>query len=269
MIDERKVTEIKSRAFEMCSRAGAGHVTSAFSIAEVVSVLYYEVMRIDPKNPAWEDRDRFVMSKNHASVITYPILQDLGFLDPNARFLENGSKIGIHSKPGVPGVDFAGGSLGIGIGFACGEAYRAKITGKDYRVYCVVGDGECYEGSVWEAFLFAGAKELGNLVVVIDRNRLAITDFTEHMLPLDSLKEKTEAFRFDTLEIDGHDLGAIREAFRTASAPRKKPLCIIANTVKGHGVDFLESVPLWHGRAPVGDDAEKARKQLSEALYGC
>ena len=268
MIDERKVKEIKRRAFEMCSRAGAGHVTSAFSIAEIVSVLYYEVMRIDPKRPDWNDRDRFVMSKNHASVITYPILQDLGFLDPDARFLENGGKLGIHSKPGIHGVDFAGGSLGIGIGFACGEAYRAKIEHMDYRVFCVVGDGECYEGSVWEAFLFAGAKELGNLVVIIDRNRLCITDFTERMLPLESLKEKMEAFRFETVEIDGHDLTSIRRAFEKAETPRRKPLCIIADTVKGHGVDFLENVPLWHGKAPVGDDAERAREQLKEERYG-
>lgn len=268
MIDEKKVAEIKERALEMCSRARAGHVTSAFSIAEVVSVLYYEVMRLDPKNPAWEDRDRFVMSKNHASVITYPILQDLGFLDPKEEFLANGSKLGIHSKPGVPGVDFAGGSLGIGIGFACGEAYYAKTKKKDYRVFCVVGDGECYEGSVWEAFLFAGAKELNNLVVVIDRNRLCITDFTENLLPLESLKEKMEAFRFETVEIDGHDLGAIRGAFARVGAPRQKPLCIIADTIKGHGVDFFENVPLWHGKAPVDADAEKAKKQLTEARYG-
>ena len=269
MTDEKKILEIKRKAFEMCSRAGVGHVTSAFSVAEVVSVLYYEVMRIDPKNPSWAGRDRFVMSKNHASVITYPILQDLGFLSPDLHFLENGSKLGIHSKCGIPGVDFAGGSLGIGIGFAAGEAYRAKIANLDYRVFSVVGDGECYEGSVWEAFLFAGAKKLDNLVVIIDRNRLCITDFTENMLPLDSLKEKMEAFRFETVEINGHDLGEIRAAFARVDAPRTKPLCVIANTVKGHGVDFLENVPLWHGKAPVGDDAERARKQLSEASYGC
>ena len=269
MVDAKKVLEIKRKALDMCINAGGGHVTSAFSCAEVVCTLYYDIMRIDAKNPHWEDRDRFVMSKNHGSVITYPILQDLGFISKDEVFLKNGSHLGIHTKLGLDGVDFCGGSLGIGLGFAAGVAYSAKLDKKDFLTFCIVGDGESYEGSIWEAIIFAGAKKLDNLVMILDRNQLCITDFTEKMLPLDSMKAKMEAFEWEVREIDGHNLDAIKESLKDVRTRKGKPLCIIANTIKGHGVDFMENIPLWHGRAPYGEEAEKSKQELKEAYYGC
>ena len=169
MIDKKKINEIKLAVLDMCANAGVGHVTSAFSCADVVSVLYYEIMKINPIIFAKGERDYFVMSKNHASVITYPILKDLGYIDKTAKFLENGSHLGIHTKLGLSGVDFCGGSLGIGLGFACGIALGLKRDNKDNLVFCIVGDGECYEGSIWESLLFAGSNELDNLIVIIDK----------------------------------------------------------------------------------------------------
>ncbi len=268
MIDERRVNEIKTEALDMCAKAGVGHVTSAFSCAEIVAVLYYEIMRIDPGSPG-ADHDYFVMSKNHASVITYPILKDLGFIDKSEEFLENGSHLGIHTKPGLNGVDFCGGSLGIGLGFAAGIAFGLKNDNKDDLVFCIVGDGECYEGSIWEALMFAGANRLNNLVVIVDKNRMCITDFTDDMLSLGSLKSKISSFDFDVKEIDGHDLGEIRKSLENVrDGSRTKPLCIIADTIKGHGVSFLENRLLWHGRAPVGDDYAKAREELLRNING-
>ena len=268
MIDEKKVIEIKRQALEMCINAGIGHVSSAFSCAEVVCVLYYEVMRIDTKKPQWKDRDRLVMSKNHGSVITYPILEELDLIRKDEIFLKNGSHLGIHTKLGLDGVDFCGGSLGIGLGYACGIAYSAKLDKKDFLTFCIVGDGESYEGSIWEAIMFAGAKKLDNLVMILDRNQLCITDFTEKMLPLGSMKKKLEAFEWEAREINGHNLDAIRKSLADVRTRSGKPLCIIANTIKGRGIDFMENAPLWHGRAPQGEDAEMSRQELEEAYYG-
>lgn len=269
MVNQEKITQIKIKAMEMCEQAGVGHVTSALSCAELVGILYYEVLRISPDNSKWEDRDRFIMSKNHGSVITYPILQDLGFIGKNEVFMRNGSRLGIHTKPGLDGVDFCGGSLGIGLGFACGVAYSAKLNNKAYLTFCIVGDGECYEGSIWESFMFGGAKKLCNLIVIIDRNQLCITDFTEKLLPLDSLEEKLEAFGWEVRGIDGHNLEEIRESLSDVRQDRIKPLCIIAKTVKGHGVSFMENAPLWHGKAPTGAEALKAKAEIQEVHHGC
>lgn len=268
MVNQKKVAEIKEKVLGMCVNAGVGHVTSAFSCAEIISILYYEIMQINPENPEWEDRDRFIMSKNHGSVMTYPILQDLGYIGADEAFLKNGSRLGIHTKLEISGVDFCGGSLGIGLGFACGLAYSAKLSKKDYRTFCILGDGECYEGSVWESFLFGGAKKLNNLIAIIDRNALCITDFTEKMLPLNPMKEKLEAFGWEAREIDGHNLDEIRNSLSDIRSYRERPLCIIADTVKGHGINFMENAPLWHGKAPTDEAAFTARKELREVQYG-
>lgn len=259
---EEKVQQIKRECLELCIHAGAGHVTSAFSCAEIVTLLYYEIMNVSKEARTNGTHDRFVMSKNHGSVITYPILADLDFVSHEEirTFLDDGSRFGMHSKLGMPGVDFAGGALGIGIGVACGMAYAAKQSNKHYKIYCVVGDGECYEGSVWEAAMFAAHNKLDNLIVIIDRNKLAITDYTENMVALESLSDKWKAFGFEVNEVqDGHDFSQLRNALNNDSL---NPLCIIANTIKGHGVDFLENNILMHGCAPTGDKAEMALKQV-------
>lgn len=257
-----KVQQLKRECLELCIHAGVGHVTSAFSCAEIVTLLYYEIMNISKEARISGDYDRFIMSKNHGSVITYPILADLGYVsyDEIRTFLDDGSRFGIHSKLGIPCVDFAGGALGIGIGVACGMAYAAKQSNNPYKIYCLVGDGECYEGSVWEAAMFAAHNNLNNLIIIIDRNKMAITDYTEKMVALEPLADKWKAFGFEVREVeDGHEFSQLRRAFANDSS---KPICIIANTIKGHGVDFLENNLLMHGCAPIGEMAELARRQV-------
>ncbi len=262
-----KTKKIKHKCLEMCVNAGIGHVTTAFSCAEIVTALYYRIMNIDISNPDWEDRDRFIMSKNHGSVITYPILADLGFIENNElmTFMGNGSNIGGHSKICVNGVDFSGGSLGIGLGVACGLAYGARLSGKQYKTYVLVGDGECYEGSIWEAAMFAGSNNLNNLTVILDRNGMACTDFTEHMLAQESFRDKWSAFNWEVVEIDGHNMEEVVFALEKAkNYTGTKPVCIIAKTVKGHGIDFMCNNPLMHGVAPKGEQIASAFEQIDQ-----
>ena len=268
---EEKVQKIKRECLELCIHAGAGHVTSAFSCAEVVTLLYYEIMNVGKEARANGTHDRFVMSKNHGSVITYPILADLGFVSHEeiGTFLDDGSRFGAHSKLEVNGVDFAGGALGIGIGVACGMAYISKTEKQDWMTYCLVGDGECYEGSVWEAAMFAGHCKLNNLVVIVDRNRMTVTDFTDHMLTQSPMKEKWEAFGFEAREVqDGHNISQLRDVFSDVRVRNsEKPLCIILNTIKGHGVDFMENNVYLHGVAPKGENAVKALEQVGGNMH--
>lgn len=265
-----KINVAKRKVLDMCVAAGKGHVTTAYSCAEVVAVLYYAIMRIDPLNPAWEERDRFIMSKNHGSVMAYPILADLGFFDVAEldAFMADGTRLGGHSKLCLPGVDFAGGSLGIGLGVAVGLAYAAKMDQKDWLTYCLIGDAECYEGSIWEAAMLAGHHKLGNLVTILDRNRLGVTGFTEDLLRLEPLADKWSAFGWDVKEVDGHN---IEELLSVLSNIRErkgtKPLMIIAHTIKGHGIDFMSNAPRCHGEPPKAKDIERAYTQLEVNRY--
>lgn len=262
---KNKVQEIKEKCLDVCVKAGTGHVTSAFSCAEIVTVLYYNVMNINPSDPEWEDRDRFIMSKNHASVITYPILEDLGFVEKGEieTFLEDGSLYGAHSKISIPGADFAGGSLGIGLGVACGMAYSAQKSGKEWLTFCIVGDGEMYEGSIWESAMFAGANNLNNLIVFVDRNHMCVTDFTDKMLSQEPLEDKWAAFNWEVRKIDGHSVSDIMNSLSDIrNREEEKPLCIIAETIKGKGIKFMENNPFMHGVAPQNEKAELAMQQL-------
>lgn len=264
---QQKTKQIKHKCLEMCVNAGMGHVTTAFSCAEIVTALYYRIMNIDVSNPNWEDRDRFIMSKNHGSVITYPILADMGMISADAlnTFMKDGSTIGGHSKICVNGVDFSGGSLGIGFGVACGLAYGARLLGKNYKTYCLVGDGECYEGSIWEAAMFAGSNKLNKLVTILDRNGMACTDFTENMLKQDSLKDKWASFNWQVIEINGHDMDEVVSALEFAKEyVGTKPICIIAKTIKGNGIDFMSNNPLMHGIAPKGEQIALAFEQVNQ-----
>ena len=267
---EKKVQEIKYKCLEMCIKAGQGHVTSAFSSAEIVTALYYSIMNYKVENSKWDGRDRFIMSKNHGSVITYPILQDIGFIDKNTEIalMANGSVFGAHSKESVPGVEFSGGSLGIGLGVACGMAYAGKMKNLQSRYFTIVGDGECYEGSIWESLMFAGHNNLNNLIVFVDRNQMTVTDYTEHMLRLEPLKDKFTAFSFETWEIDGHDVKEIIETVKNVGKT-EKPTCIICNTVKGNGISCMSNKMFKHGVAPKGDEAKQALEEIKERMnYG-
>lgn len=264
---KEKTKQIKRKCLEMCVNAGMGHVTTAFSCAEIVTALYYRIMDIKKNCPDFENRDRFIMSKNHGSVITYPIFADIGWIEDDElmTFMADGSHIGGHSKMCVKGVDFAGGSLGIGLGVAAGLAYGARLFGKDYKIYTLLGDGECYEGSVWEAAMFAGSNKLNNLVAIVDRNNMACTDFTENMLPQEPFKDKWSAFNWEVIETDGHNMENIVNALEYAKGRTGvRPLCIIAKTVKGHGIDFMCGDPLMHGAAPKGDCIAEAFRQIDE-----
>ena len=251
----------------MCDEAKDGHVTSAFSCAEIVAALYYSIMNIKPEDPTWKNRDRFIMSKNHGSVITYPILEDLGYFSAKHQkpFLMNDGYLGGHTKLTIPGADFAGGSLGIGLGVGAGLAYAAKQDLAQWNTYCIIGDGECYEGSIWESVMFAAANNLNNLVVFLDRNRLTLSDFTENMLPLESMEDKWKAFGWNVKTINGHNIKEIIDA--VSEVPRResnKPLCVICNTSKGKGIDYLEDKMYRHGFAPTGDQAKEAIRQIME-----
>ena len=261
-----KSRQLKLRMLQMCVKAGFGHVTSALSCAEILVALYYSRMNIDRSNPAWEDRDRFFMSKNHASVMLYPIFADFGWITERdlEEFGSDDSLLGCHSKFGIPGVDFAGGALGIGLGAACGAAYAAKCDGKSWKAYCIIGDGECYEGAIWESAMFAAHNKLGNLIVFLDRNRMCVTDFNEKLVTQEPFEDKWRAFGWYVDRIDGHDISKIISTVEKADDENVdgKPIMIICDTIKGHSVNFMENAMYMHGAAPKGDKAKRALQQL-------
>jgi len=252
---QKKVKQVKRQALEMCLNVKMGHLTSGYSCAEIVTVLYYCIMNIDCKNPNWEKRDRFIMSKNHGSLIVYPILADLGFFEQDRlmTFDCDGSNLGGHSKLEIPGVDFAGGALGIGLGVAAGLAYGARLKGEDYYTYVILGDGECYEGSVWEGAMFAGHHRLEHLVAIVDKNHMSASDDTKVLLSQEPLADKWRSFGWNVIEVDGHDIKELRDVFSSVKQNKvQKPTCIIADTVKGKGIEFLRCKG-FHGTLPFGE----------------
>lgn len=264
---ERKTQEIKKRCMDVCLKGGYGHPTSAYSCAEIAVSLYYEIMRLGRGE---EKRDRFIMSKNHASPILFPILNDLGFMTDEEYecIMKEGSRITNHTNISHLGQDFSGGALGIGLGYAAGLAHGAKLNNEQYLVFCMIGDAECYEGSIWEAVMYAANYELNNLIVFLDRNGMGVTDFTENMLKLEPFTDKFRSFGWDVKRIDGHDIRqmlAASEGVRTRYS--SKPLCIICDTVKGHGIDYMENAQLMHGTLPKGVQIERAYKQLEEGSH--
>jgi len=263
----QKISEAKQKVLEMGINAGMGHITSAYSCSEIIATLYYNIMRQNPKDPHWQERDRFIMSKNHGILMAYPILADLEYFPKEElmSFMNDGTRLGGHSKLILEGIDFAGGSLGIGLGVGAGLAYAAKTDHKDWLTFVLVGDGECYEGSIWESAMFAGHNRLDNLIAVIDRNQLCCTDFTENILKLEPLENKWRSFGWDTAEINGHDIKQILDCFDDIKKiKRDRPFAVIANTVKGNGIDFMSNAPLFHGIAPKGTDADRAMLQISQ-----
>jgi transketolase len=235
---------------------------------EVLTVLYYYgVLKYDPSNPDWEERDPFIMSKGHGSTALYPVLADVGFFPKEElnHCLQKEGILGICLNGKVPGVEISTGSLAIGFGTAAGMAKAAKLNRTGETVFVMLGDAECYEGAIWEAALFAAHNQLNNLVAIVDRNFMACTDFTENMLRLEPFSTKWEAFGWDVKVIDGHNVDEIISSLEDVKGCRRsKPLVIIAETVKGKGVDFIENVPLMHGNSLHGQKAEDAIKQIEE-----
>lgn len=262
-------TKIRKHAIEAVYHAASGHPGGSLSIADVLAVLYFDVMNIDVQNPNWEDRDRFVLSKGHCSPALYGALAERGFfpVEEIKKFRQIDSFLQGHpDMKGVPGVDMSTGSLGQGICAANGMALAAKLDKKDYRVYAILGDGELEEGQVWEAAMFAAHYKLDNLTAFVDFNGLQIDgNIAEVMSPL-PIDEKFQAFGWNVLTIDAHDFNQIEEAIHQAKNTKGKPTVIILKSIKGKGVSFMENQAEWHGSAPNKEQYEQAMKELNEQL---
>ena len=249
--------------------AGCGHPGGAFSSIDVMVALFFEIMRIDPARPRWEERDRFILSKGHSSVGLYAVMSLRGFFDPSmmATFRHEGSPLGGHpDMHKVPGIEMSTGSLGHGLSVGVGMALGAKIDKKSQKIFVLMGDGETQEGSIWEAAMSASHHKLDNLIGIIDRNHLQIDGFTEDILALEPYSLKWKAFGWTIREIDGHNMMEIVQSLRCVPFQRGKPSLIISRSIKGKGVSFMENNPEWHGGAPKGELAEIARRETSAKL---
>lgn len=263
---EQKCVFHRKKVLETCLKAETGHVTSSLSCIEILVTLYYQnYIRQNPNDPNDDDRDRFILSKAQASPLLYAILADLGYYDINEldKFAQKDGIFGVHLQHTVPGVESTAGALGHGLGLAAGIALRAKMDRKLYLTYTLLGDGELYEGSIWESMKFASHNNLNNLVGIIDRNYLCTTDFTENIVELEPLEEKITSFGWNCIRIDGHNLEELDKALSNLRArPSRKPTMIICDTVKGKGLEVMSYKPLCHGVPPKGEDAEIAKKEL-------
>lgn len=248
--------------------AGSGHAAGCLGFADVMAVLYFHAMRLDPENPDWQDRDIFVMSNGHYAPLLYATLAERGFFDKKelANLRKLGSKFQGHPERGsLPGIETTSGPLGCGLSQAAGMAYSLQYLGGNSErfVYCSLGDGELDEGNIWEAAMFAAKYDLSNIIAIIDRNNIQIGGDTEKVMPLGNLADKWRSFGWFTQEVDGHDHEAIIKAIDMAKTSHR-PNVIIAHTIPGFGVDFMEYDYQWHGKAPNAEEAERALAQLSE-----
>lgn len=258
---------IRRHGLEMTHLSRGSHIGSIFSLAEIMATLYTRVLNVRPQEPDWPERDRLILSKGHAGAAVYAALAERGFfpVEELQTHYQNGSRLSGHvSHKGVPGVEFSTGSLGHGLAVAAGMALAAQKDGRTHRVYCILGDGECDEGSVWEAALIAHQFKLDRLIAVVDHNKMQSLDFCENTLSLAPFAEKWRAFGWNTLEVDGHDTDALTEAFAQAQAAagQGRPTVLLASTVKGKGVSFMENNILWHYRSPQGEEYEAALNEL-------
>jgi transketolase len=265
-----KAKLVRRETVRLTRIAGAGHYTGTFSAAELFAALYYAQLRYRPGQPDWPDRDRFVLSKGHAAIGLYPVLADVGFYDP--ALLDNYTRL--HSRFGdhpdmrkIPGIDFSSGSLGHGLSTTLGMTLAARVQGRPYRSYVILGDGELCEGQVWEAAMAAGHYRAGSLVAIVDRNQLSIDGPTESIMGVEPLNEKFRAFRWQVQRIDGHDFDAILDAFAGLPAdPHGPPQMIIADTVKGRGVQRMELDTNWHVGNLVGADYDDVLAEIEAGL---
>lgn len=266
---EAKSAEVRLRIVETVAAAEKGHIGGALSCADILVALYYgRILKVDPGAPQWPDRDRFILSKGHVGAALYVVLADLGFFDPTElERLNRGGMLGEHPDRGIPGVEIDSGSLGHGLGIGAGMALAAKLDGKEYRTFVLLGDGECYEGSVWEASMFASHHRLHNLIAIVDRNEQIVNDFTESINRLNPLASKWDAFGWRAIEVDGHSLPGLVMALDDArNAQVDKPTVIIANTIKGKGVSFMEGQLAWHHGSISGARFDSARSELTDSL---
>lgn len=261
-------TNIRIETLKMITRAKSSHIGSNFSIIDILTVLYNGVLRVDPKRPRMPSRDRFILSKGHACASLYAILADKGFFPKKLldTFYLPGGVLAGHVVHAAPGVELSTGSLGHGLPVACGMALSAKRNRTKWRVFCLLSDGELDEGSNWEAILFAPHHGLDNLTIIIDYNKIQSLGDTNKTINLEPLAEKFKSFNWSLREIDGHNFQEIQRALTYLPKQKNKPTCIIAHTVKGKGVGFMENSLAWHYRSPNEEEFEKALKELC-ALY--
>ena len=261
-----KALLVRRETVRLVSIAKSGHYGSSFSCAELLAALYYHVLRYDTQNPGWPARDRFILSKGHAAIGLYPILADVGFFPPDwlDTYTRFGSPLGDHPDMSkIPGIDFSSGSLGHGLSVGVGMALAGRLDGADYRVYVLLGDGELDEGQVWAAAMSAAHFRLGNLVAIVDRNRVSVDGDTGEVMSLEPLAQKWLAFGWSVTEIDGHHLPEVLDAFATLPpASAHRPTVIIAHTVAGKGVSFMEGDFAWHLGYLAPEDEARALEEL-------
>ncbi len=266
---KRIAVEIRCDIIEMTCEAGAGHPGGALSAADIVTALYFRVMRIDPRRPDWPDRDRFILSKGHACPVWYAALAERGYFDKShLRTLRKLDSI-LQGHPDMrktPGIDMTAGSLGHGLSVGVGMALAGRLLQKDYHVWVMVGDGEVQEGSIWEAAMAAAKWKLDNLTAILDRNHLQNDDCVDTEMPIEPLADKWRAFGWEVVEMDGHDMEQVVRTLEWAKEYRGRPVMIIAHTIKGKGVSFMENQVVWHGKAPCREEAEQALRELRSCL---
>lgn len=266
MINSKELAKrIRLHALDMTHVSHGSHIGSILSVADIVAVLYSGIMKFNAKNPKWLERDKLILSKGHAGAAIYAALAEVGFFNVSELMTHysDGSHLSGHvSHKNVPGVELSTGSLGHGLGVGAGMALASKRDGKNNRVFVIMGDGECDEGSVWEAVLFANQYRLNNLVAIVDHNKLQSLDLCENTIELLSLADKFKTFGWNVIEVDGHNHAQLRKAL--SKLYENKPTCIIANTIKGKGVSFMEGEVLWHYRDPQGEFYTNAKKELEK-----
>ena len=268
-IDQLTATarRVRRHIIEMVTEAASGHPGGSLSAVEILCALYFRVLRHDSKRPDWPDRDRFVLSKGHATPVLYSVLAEAGYFPAEEllTFRKLDSRLQGHSKIGTaPGIEMSAGSLGQGLSYSIGQCLAGRLDGKDYRVYCLLGDGECQEGQTWEAFMCAPYYQLDHLVAVIDRNGIQNDWYVKETMDIDPLDAKLRAFGWHVIDVDGHNFEQLIAAYEEAATIKGKPAAIIARTVKGKGVSFMENNPDWHGKAPSKEQELQALAEIGE-----
>ena len=262
---EAVAKRLRRHIISMTGKAGSGHPGGSLSAVEIVTALYFKVLRHKPQDPQWADRDRFILSKGHAAPLLYATLAECGYfpVDELATLRQLDSRLQGHTDRVVtPGVEMSAGALGQGLSFALGVALAGRLNSQDYRVYVLLGDGECDEGQIWEAAMAAAHFKLDNLVAIVDNNGQQIDGWNRDVMSLDPFNKKWQAFGWHVIEVNGHHLTSLIEAFDQAKLVKRKPTVIIAHTIKGKGVSFMENNPDFHGKAPNAEQVEIALKEL-------
>ena len=262
---ERMARQLRRHVITMIATAGSGHPGGSLSAADIITTLYFKIMRHDPQNPQWPDRDRFILSKGHAAPVLYAALAECGYfpLDELSTLRKLDSRLQGHTdRILTPGVEMSSGSLGQGLSFGIGIALAGKLDARDYQVYVLLGDGECDEGQIWEAAMAATHYKIDNLTAIVDCNQIQLAGRTCDIMNLEPLADKWRSFNWHVLDINGHDVNQISQAAKKARGIKQRPTVIIAHTIKGKGVSFMENNVDFHGKAPTSEETERALKEL-------